>query len=80
MGDIIDLASAKAKRSDGETIAEIERLAIIADARERIITSLIAGNIQVYESLVAMNQLIEAALSDMQVTRAELDKDTNYYF
>ena len=80
MGDVIDLVSAKAKRADGETIAEIERLAIIADARERIMTGLIAGNIQVYESLVAMNQIIEAALSDMQVTRAELDKDTQYYF
>jgi hypothetical protein len=80
MGDVIDLVSAKEKRADGEAIAEIERLAIIADARERIMTSLIAGNIQVYESLVAMNQIIVAALSDMQVTRAELDKDTEYYF
>lgn len=42
-------------------------------------TRMIADNFPFYESLVAMQQIINAGLMDACVSKEDLDKDAQYY-
>lgn len=83
MGDVIELMAAKAynkvRKSGGDTLSEIERMTMVADCREKLMTRMIADNFPFYESLVAMQQIINAGLMDACVSKEDLDKDAQYY-